>query len=363
MQPVPRVSDGHAFLINWAGGLQSAERDRDQWRIIPVQHNNKPHASGHYTKAGVQAFMAQRGVRFVAYQQIIWTKGEYNSSWAPFIPGQSNFANSPADLWGRVASNLGRERAQPLIRAIEKPTTNQIEAILDAQSEPERLARSISLSLRNLDTSVAEISAFYHNELTSFLAVGKVNGSRSSSMRDQTLYALVHSFFLHLGSARDYLAAFTALELGMDTTKTDSMARLIEALRGPDTSGSPILQLLASKGYIRPRANPSAKWEAAGWLSEVTDIRNEFTHRRTYGQTTVEQMGHVRLIDAEVGLYRYFRPILWKTSDNDVFDVIINHYESVNELFFSAAELSGHDTSIIHINDNDIISVDMTNRR
>ncbi|WP_143748662.1 hypothetical protein [Mesorhizobium sophorae] len=363
MQPIPRIGDGHAFLINWAGGLQSAEKDKDQWHILPLQHGNKPHASGYYSKAAMQAFMTQRGVRFIAYQQINWMKGEYTSHWAPLIPGENNFSESPANLWSHVAGNLSRARAQPLIGTIENPTIAQIEAIRDAHSEPERLARSISLSLRNLDTSVAEIAAFYHDELTNFLAAGKVDGLRSSSMRDQTLYALVHSFFLHLGGARDYLAAFVALKLGMDITKTDSMARLIEALRGPDNSGSPILQLLASKGYVRPKATPSTKWEAAGWLDEVTDLRNELTHRRTYGHTMAERMGHVCPIDADVGLYRYFRPISWKTSDQDVFDVMIGHYERVNELFFAAAKLSGHDISILQITDKDVISLEMTTRK
>ena len=303
--------------------------------------------------------MLQRGARFVAYQQINWMNGAYTSHWAPYIPGESNFFESPADRWSHVAANLRQARTQPLIEAISDPNRMQIDAILDDHSEPERLARSIALSLRNLDTSVSEVASFYHEELINLLAAGSVGGNRHASMRDQSLYALVHSFFLHLGSARDYLSAFVALQLGMDMTKTDSMARLVDALRGPDTSGSPILHLLASKGYVQPKTAPSTKLEVAGWLDEVTDLRNEFTHRRTYGQKMAEGMGHLRPLDASVGLFRYFRPISWKAVDQDVFDVMISHYEKINELFFAAAGLSGYDMSILRITDEDVISVEM----
>jgi len=300
--------------------------------------------------------MVERGAKFVAYQQINWLDGQYTSHWVPFIPGQQNFSQSPADLWGRVASNLSRARTGPLIEAVDGADSAQIEAIMDAHSEPERLARSIGLSLRCLDKSVSDIAAYYHEQLTNLLAAGSVNGQRHSSMRDQALFALVHTFFLHVGSARDYLAAFVALKLGIGD-KADSMARLIDVLRGPNTSGSPILQMLATKNYIVPKPDPSTKWEVAGWLEEVTSLRNEFTHRRTYGQTMAERMGHLRPLDPSVGLYRYFRPISWKSTDQDVFDVIIGHYEKVNELFFAAAGLSGHDMSILEITDKDVISM------
>ena len=211
--------------------------------------------------------------------------------------------------------------------------------------------------MKSLDTTVAQISLFYHDELINLLSDGSIDGRRSSSTRDQSLYALVHSFFLHLGAARDYLATFIAAELNMDTAKTDSMARLVDALRGPKTSGSAILQILEAKGDVEPIGTPSTKWEVAGWLKEASDLRNEFTHRRTYGHTLQEQMGRLQAIETNVGLYRYFRPISWGVGTDDVFDTILSHYEKLNERFFAAAEASGFDTSIIHLTENDIVSV------
>lgn len=338
------------------GGVQSAERDKGRWQILPLQHEGAPHVSGMYSKAEMQAFMKQRGARFVAFQQISWLKGDFTSNWAPLIPGETNFHESPADLWSRAASNLDQARTKPAIQALQNPTFDQIAAIRDAHSQPERLARSISLSLRNLDTSVSQIAEFYHEELSNLLAGGQTDGRRSSSTRDQNLYALVHSFFLHLGTARDYLAAFVGFELGMDVTKIDAMNRLVDAIRAPDIARSAILAMLEAKGYIKPIGAPSTKWKDAGWLNEATDLRNEFTHRRTFGDMTAERMGHLRPLDADVGLYRYFRPVSWQAGDKDVFDVILDSYERTNELFFAAAKLSRQDLSIMQITDKDIIS-------
>ncbi|CCE94913.1 hypothetical protein SFHH103_00413 [Sinorhizobium fredii HH103] len=357
MQPIPRLDDGHAFMISWSGGVQSAEAGKDQWRVLPVLHEGKPCVNGFYSKSDLGRFMKQRGLKFVAFQHIQWMGGAFNSHWAPLIPGQSNFSLSPANVWGNVSRNLSRARIETALKAQQDPSPGEMEAILDAKSEPERLAQSIALSLRNLDTSVEQVSSFYNQELTNQLAAGKIDGSRSSSMRDQVLYAQVHSFFLHLGAARDYLATFIALQLGKDHQKYDAMGRLIEAVRTADIEGSMILKIMEARGYVSPRENTSDKWSVSGWLKQATDLRNEFVHKRTYGHKAVERMGHLRPIDLENGLYRYFRPIALDHAANDVFDVIIEHYEKTNELFYTAAKASGFDASILHLTDKDIISI------
>ncbi|MET4687431.1 hypothetical protein [Sinorhizobium fredii] len=301
--------------------------------------------------------MKQRGLKFVAFHDIRWMKGAYYSHWAPLIPGQSNLSLSPADLWKNVANNLADARIQAALQTQQSPSPDEMEAIVDAKSEPERLAQSIALSLRNLDTSVEQIASFYNEELTNKLADGKIDGSRSASTRDQALYAQVHSFFLHFGAARDYLATFIAFQLGKDRKRNDAMARLIENTRTADIEGSAILKSLASKGYIAPRENTSGKWDIAGWLQQATELRNELVHKRTYGQKLAERMGHLRPVDLENGLYRYFRPIALDDASNDVFDVIIEHYEKTNELFFATVKASGFDASIPRVTEKDIISI------
>lgn len=358
LQPLPRIKDGQGFIMHWAGGLQSCERNPDQWHILPIQHGGAPHASGLYSRQDMLAFMRQRGARFVAYQQIRWTDGSHAAFWNPFIAGERNFHQSPADLWNHAARNLARARISPLIDALQNPTREQITAIQDEHGQLERLASSISLSLRNLDTTVSQIASFYHTELINQLAAGNLGDSRSSSVRDQILYAHVHGFFLHLGAARDYLAAFIAYQLGMDVARIDAMNRLVEAIRLPDKDRSAILQLLITRGFLSPVGAPSTKWKSSGWLYDATELRNQFTHHRTYGHLTAERMGYLEALDEDIGLYRYFRPVVWKGAVDEVFDMILFNYERVNELFFSSAKLSGQDLSILDLTDRDTISSD-----
>jgi hypothetical protein len=68
---------------------------------------------------------------------------------------------------------------------------------------------------------VEQIAEFYNTEVTNGLANGRTNGNRYATTRDQSLYALVHSFFLHLGSVRDYLATLIAVQLGLNPDDTD----------------------------------------------------------------------------------------------------------------------------------------------
>ena len=177
----------------------------------------------------------------------------------------------------------------------------------------------------NMDISVEQIAEFYNEQLVNHMASGSLEGKRASSTLDQTLFAHVHSFFMHLGAARDYLAAFCALRMGKDPQKVDSFARLAEAVRPEHFSADDLLQLLQARGYFRQKPTSSVKFELAGWMEEVTDLRNEFMHRRPYGDRFIEQMGFAQPVDREAGLYRYVRPIVLKNAEEDVQSVILRH--------------------------------------
>ncbi len=362
MQPIRRVADGGGYLVHWSGGLQAAEQLQNRWVILPVLHNGGPHANGYFTKEGLQLFLRERGLRFVALEETNWTNGEFNGHWAPVVPGHTGGQiPGPADLWSNIARNLDLRRMAPYL-ADKNISAEELERVSDAQEPPERLARSISLSLRNLDRSVQEISQYYHEELVNGLSAQRTDGLRYASTRDQGLYARVHSFFLHLGSARDYLASFVALQLGLNPAKTDSMARLVDELRGEDPGGakSAPLGLLISNGYVEPLGAPSTKWKLAGWLAEVTDLRNEFVHRRTYGHTSAEKTGRLVPIDEANGIYRYFRPISWGNGTPDVYDVIAFHYAKLSALLMTSAQSSGHDTAMMTLTDDNVISSEVT---
>ncbi|WP_419953108.1 hypothetical protein [Methylobacterium sp.] len=352
-----RQSDGEAFFQIYSGGMRAAESSDNAWLIEPVLDNGHPCAKGFMQNTQLQAFSNQYDFTFVAFNRIGWLKGNYHSSWCPYIPGQTNHLQGPANLWSNLAGNLSRAPRAAGLAEMVQPTTEQIAAHFDNRTEAERLARSISLSLRSMDISVEQIAEFYHEQLVNHMASDSLDGKRSSSTLDQTLFAHVHSFFMHLGAARDYLAAFCALRISKDPHKVDSFARLIEAVRPEDFAGDNILQLFQAKGYFRQKLNSSLKFEAAGWMAEVTDLRNEFMHRRPYGDRFIERMGFVRPVDSDAGLYRYVRPIVLKSVEADVQNVILRHYREMTGLCHAAAVASGNDLSVLALTQADIISV------
>jgi hypothetical protein len=208
-----------------------------------------------------------------------------------------------------------------------------------------------------MDISVEQIAEFYHEQLVNLMAAGIVDGRRSANTQNQTLFAHVHSFFLHLGAARDYLAALIAARIGKDPGKIDSMAHLIKALRAKDIETDALLKLLESRKFIQPIPDNTNRREISGWLKEASTLRNQFVHRRPYGARHVERFGHAVAVSPEMGLYRYVRPVLVKNdAELDVLDVVVSHYKQATALFQDAAEVSGQDTSILTITDKDIIS-------
>lgn len=358
MKPIPRQTDGDAFFQIYSGGVRAVEPIDNSWHLEPVLHDGHPCTKGSISSAKLQAFFRHQGFTFVAFHRMGWFKGQYHSSWCPFIPGQTNHMQGPADLWNNVAGNLSQARTAGDLTALIEPTHEQIAAILDNRSEAERLARSISLSIRNMDISVEVIAEFYNEQLVNHMASGNLEGERASSSLDQTLFAHVHSFFVHLGAARDYLAALCALRLGKDPNKFNSFAWLTEVVRTEDLARDDLIRLFHQRGYLQQKPTSVNKLEVAGWMKEVTDLRNEFIHRRPYGDRFVELMGFAKPVDREAGLYRYVRPMMLGTAEDDAESVVLRHYREMTGLCHAAALASGSDVSMFTLTDADIISVD-----
>lgn len=205
-----------------------------------------------------------------------------------------------------------------------------------------------------MDISVEQIAEFYNEQLVNHMASGSLEGKRSSTTLDQTLFAYVHSFFMHLGAARDYLAAYCALRIGKDPQKIDSFARLTEFVRQRHFEEDDLLRMFQSRGYFRHKPNSSVKFEVAGWMEVVTDLRNEFMHRRPYGDRFIEQMGFAKPVDREAGLYRYVRPIMLKNAEEDVQNVILEHYREMTGMCHAAALESGNNLTMLTLTDTDV---------
>ena len=265
----------------------------------------------------------------------------------------------PADLWGHIAANLSGDRATE-IDAIEEPTHENLAKILDDKSDVERLAHSISLSLRNMDIAVEQISEFYNEKLVDLMAAKLLNGERSGSFADSALYAHVHSFFLNLGAARDYLSAMIAFRIGENPKKIDSLNKLRAALRVENLSKDTLLNILSIKGYLGRKSNTIDEVEAAGWLKDASELRNTFVHKRPYGTMSLEQAGYASAIDRDAGLYRYKRPFVTaRSAEYDILDLIALHYAKASGLFFECAAASGYDVAMMTFTDEDIISIEI----
>jgi len=297
----------------------------------------------------LQTFLRQSGLTPIAFHRLDWFQGVYHSSWSPIVPGQKNHLQG--------AANLSRNRTRSDLSTMTEPTREKLARLLDNRSEAERRAHSLSLSLRNMDIAIENVAEFYNEQLVNSMAIGHLYGPASTSL-DNTLYAHVHSFFMHLGAARDYLGSLIALRIGKDPNKIDSMVKLIKVLRTGDLSSDAVLAQLAVKGYVQYNPASIDKVETAGWLKDVTGLRNEFMHHRPYGSKFVECRGFTQAIDEGSGLYRYVRPILNSDgTENDALDLMVHHYITSSTFFLGCAKQAGYDTAMLTLSDKDIISV------
>jgi hypothetical protein len=353
-----RQLEGEGFYLHFIGGFRAAKIHEDAWQIEPVFVNDKPCATGPLTMAQLQALSKQNNFRAIAFHRFGWMDGEYYSSWAPIIPGNANHSEGPADRWSSIASNIARSRTKEFFETAEHPEKEQIAKALDNQNPVEALARYIALSLRSMDISVEQIAEHYHEQLVNHMAKGRVGGELAANTLSQTLYAHVHSFFLHLGATRDYLGALIAHRIGLDYKKIDSMARLVGELRQANLPKDALLDLLIKDGDIAAHPQKQDKLAVAGWMQEVTEIRNELVHKRPYGSKFNESFGRVIPAQKEAGLYRYFRPLdLNGSADQDVFDVLHHHYARCTDLMHKAAKASGNNAAMMHVTNDDVIAL------
>lgn len=358
---IHRQPDQDGFQICCVGGFRAGMVDDDRWAIDPVLDDGRPTGKGFLTKAQLQALLQKIRLVPIAFQRHGWLRGEYHSSWSPIVPGRKNHLRSPADLWSDMANNLARRRSDSKTRDTPTLTLEEICAIFDNRTVEERLSLSISLSLRSMDISVEHIAEFYHEQLVDMMAADLAEGQHAGTSEDPALFSHVHSFFLQLGAARDYLAALIAARLELDSDRLDSMGRLVDALRPEQFGADALLNLLAKRQYIEPDPAKPNKARMSGWLRDASALRNQFVHSRPYGSKHIERLGRLVAIAPKVGLYRYHRPVVLANNNAaDVLDVIAYHYKRATGLFYALAETSGRDISILRLTENDVRSLGAT---
>jgi hypothetical protein len=363
IQKIQRISDGDATYRHVSSGIRAAQVDHDRWVIEPILVEGIPSIKGYFSRAELQEFIRKAGLRTIAIQSIHWRGGAYHATWNPVIPGQQNHLRGPSDLWGAIASNLGSPTKTTALMDIDKPMMPDVSNIMDNRTPTEASAKYISLSLRSMDTCVEQIADFYNEQLVNLTM--KITGPilPTNYIMSQNLFAHVHSYFLHLGTARDNLATFIAIKLSLDPNQVDDMTRLIEKLRDNHFANDPILTGMRNSGFLVRRPNTTDKWDVGGWLKEVNTLRNRFVHRQPYGSRLLESTGTIKAIDKDAGLYRYFQPIHKDDNfDTDLLDEILRHYRECTKWFHDAAKASGENTAMQTITSRDIISISITHR-
>ena len=359
---LPRQSDGEVHYLHFTGGFRAAEVAKGAWRIEPVFVNGRPCAKGPLTKDELKALTRANNFRAVAFHLFGWVDGVYHSSWKPIVPSQPNHFEGPAGLWSNIAGNIARLRTKVFFEGAKHPTYAEVAKVVDNKHPVEALARYISLSLRNMDISVEQISDHYYEQLVNHMASGRLEGERSTNTQAQTLYAHVHSFFLHLGAAQDYLGALVAYRIGLNPKDVDSMAGLAGKLEQASLPKDALLDLLISSGNVAADPQRPGELRRAGWMQEVASIRRILVHKRPYGSKFSEGKGWTVPLQKEDGLFRYVRPLKVEDgAEKDVFDVLHHHYANCTGLFQKAAKASGYDTARMHITDDDIVSFENRN--
>ncbi|PYE47148.1 hypothetical protein DFI02_1011302 [Rhizobium sp. PP-F2F-G20b] len=353
-QRLRRESDGNAFFIVFDGGLRANQAADDAWFVEPV-FDQGPTAKGVMSFRHMRVLLEQHGLSAIAFHNVSWFDGAYSGGWSPIVPGRTNHMIAPSDVWSQIAANLSKDRIASELRDIENPNREDIARIVDARSEEERLARSISLSLRNMDSNIEHVADFYHEQLSNLMHVSQLDGQHVGTMPDQMLYAQVQAFYMHLGAARDYLAALIAARIGRGD-KINAMNKLVEKLRIEDLGDDNLFKFLVAKGYLRKKDESHIKLETAGWLAEMTVLRNTLIHHRPYGDRFIETSGFASTIDAAGGLYRYHRLFIGPDgTKGDVLDVMLSHYRNACSLLLECADRSGYDLSVLTLTDADLV--------
>lgn len=355
--PILREPDGQAFLIHFTGGLRASQVDKNSWMIQPVLNDNKPSKVGLVSRNELEIITQKAGYLPIAFQSLMFINGEYQSFWTPIVPNRKNHFQGPADLWASIAANITKIRTHDRLKSCS-PSIEKYTKILDKFTPEEALTKQISYSLRSLDVSLENIVAYYYDQLVNMSFKGAFSGELVSTTSDIILYTHIHAFFLHFGTARDYLGAYLALKTGNDIERVDDMVRLVNKLQPSSFENEPILNQLRDKGFIVKNKNNPSKWQLGGWLKDASNLRRRFVHKRPYGTKFSESHGKLIVIDKEAGLMRYFRPIQINNRTNrDALDEIVLHYKQCIEMFQDAAEVSGQDFSTTTITEADIVKI------
>lgn len=332
------MEDHQTVCVNNTGGLKIWQISRDEWSYGPVLRHGKPCIAGVFTFPEVKKKIENIQLIPIGYEYCSSIDGIVTNTYMSVYPVSKKNPFPTTDVWQNIVGNMAgaKEQSDGLHR---------------------RYAQYLTASLRSLDFCIAAMANHYHNQLVSSLREGRPEGQRYSHISDLSFAANVHSFFLHFGSARDYLATLVARRCGIQSKEVDSLASLAKRLHPSRLPDDPLLRHLLNSGLLVPDVD-GKKMQAGGWLKGASALRNSVVHNHPYGSREPEQAGMILSIDGAKETFKYWRPIMVDgEGDRDALDVATKVYHNTMHLFGWLAEKSGLKPDIRTLDDTSIVDI------
>ncbi len=246
--------------LHITGGVRAVEQHDRHWSWYPILIGGSVKQLSPLPIQRVASLADAVGLTLFGGDQQSGLEGPLVSRvWTP-LNGANSGGLQPADVWRAIAGNAHKA----------------------GDTDYALLARHLSYSLTAAGIRLRDTSDDHHAQLTAAIERREKSGARFANIPLQNLQLAFHSVLSELASARDYIAASLAQQLGAPA-KIDAMNRFKEWVtadsRAHMTSGPVVSVMLAA--YDATSADP--------WLHHLTEYRNLYLHRQPLGSTPTPQ--------------------------------------------------------------------------
>lgn len=256
--PISDVIFGTAKVTHsrhFTGGLVALPVQGGDYVIGPVGlANNEFEYLGPYPFEEICKVAHEACGFYVGCNELSVSSGpERNEFWYPNI-GNTRAPEHSADSWAGVAFQAREARD-------------------DCSS---LVARHLSISMASASRRLRDVALLLNEQLGWAIKSHRASGSRYSNIAIHDLYLAIHSLLAEMCSARDYLCQLSARRV-IAKNNIDNMARLRSWLTKAANAAAredPLIKLI--QVAAGSEANP-------GWLTELSDLRNQIMHRQPMG--------------------------------------------------------------------------------
>ena len=312
-ESVCRTTTRSIAELHITGGVRAVEHAERLWLWGPVLHEGIPRDLAPMPIGQVSGMAREVGLLlFGADQQHGLDTPLVSRIWTP-LNGPNAGGLQTADVWKAIGGNAERS----------------------GDIDYGTFAHHIGYSLNAAGIRLRDASDGYNAQLVAAIDQGTRPGRRYANLPMLELQLAFHSVLSELASARDYLAAATAKQLGAPS-RIDAMNRFADwfsASSREDFRAQPLVSAML-QAYDSASKDP--------WLFQLTSYRNLFLHHHPLGSSGTRQMLTYDVQQkGEIGYPRILMPL----SDNDPYapgeDALtrfIGLYRSMTDLLRLAAE-------------------------